>query len=1402
MASASSIELLSRSTPPINNIPWSNVLTVFINGNQIQLVNPDPTELLVTFIRDKAGLKGTKLGCEEGGCGACTVVLTKKQGIVSVNSCLRPLCANDGMAITTVEGIGSVKSGLSDEQKSIVSNNGTQCGFCTPGWVTNMHALNESSAATNSPLSKLDIEKYLDGNICRCTGYKPIVTAFHSFSTDQKQSHDCDGVCSPTKPACISHGCVNESGDLEDTLCGSHSHSHAPSGCGVGSKSKPLGSKRLRERDMSLVRAFTPQPLMFFNPATGKRWIRPVGLDQLCAVLAEYSFANNTHGRNVIQLVGGNTSIGVTKYMNGSAPYNSPDDYNVFVDVNCVSIMTASMFDAPSGELTVGAATSIHDMISLLNKHATPSVTPHVDDNNPRSIFSVTANHLLRIANSQVRHAASWAGNLMVYLHYMTSFPSDAVLALTTAGVKLQLSNLSGEIVIVDMGTFLTYSYEGFVAAGLFIVSLVITETNLQPRVAGSILPRETVSQTFKIAQRAANAHAHVNAGFQFQLLKQGPAATVPVCLSARIVYGGVSQSIFLATRTMQVLQNAAITSATLQTALTALQQDLLAAGPSSSYGDQEFRESVMQGALYRAFLSCYSVFNLPHNLASAVLPWVRPVTRGTEIYQPTSDTDPSSDAPVGRPVRKLEAPIQATGEAVYPSDEQMSAQGLHGSLVYATQCAVILTAIDTSAARSVPGVIAVYTAVDVPGANTIGGGIFLYVPVGQVVQCIGAPLAVVVATSEAIANQASALVRVTYQGTSAVPIVNLSQAIQQQSFFSDVPESVSYLLKGDPSAALSGSYRTVSGHIAAGGQYHFAMEAQAAVATVSDGDNIDVVCGTQDPSGNQAAIANMLSVPQNKVIVKCTRTGGAFGGKFTGGLSVSLSAALVASKLSRSVRIFNSRTAEMSMQGGREGWAVDYVVGFAADGAISAIKYDFYVDAGISSSDTIGSLSMGVTWSDNAYFVPNIEINAKVCFTNTPARTSMRAPGVVQSCLATEMVIERIAVELGLSTTSVQQRNFIRDGETTITGQPIKDCTMPTIWSTLLTRSHFEERFARCTDFNKNSLWRKRGIAVSPVKYGMGWSYYGAGVRVGVRAADGTVTVAHNGIEMGQGINTKVAQAVAMSLGVDVGLVRVTATATDKVVNGGPTGGSGTSEVVVQAALNACAALNDRLDPFRPSTKTVQLTNKRRYAKSTDTASWVELLSSLPCDVSLNVEGWFSPPENPNGQAFQYFVYAAAVTEIELDVLSGAVHVLASEIVYDCGQSLNPAVDCGQIEGALVMGLGYFLTEKVEYAPSGLLQTAGTWEYKPPMVQDIPSVLMLTLLKNAYNPDGILGSKAVGEPPMVTASSIYFALKMAIQSARGDAGVSGHFDLEVPSTVDLRQKACLVSANRFVMPC
>jgi xanthine dehydrogenase/oxidase len=435
-----------------SEIPWSNELTFVLNGSTVKLVNPDPEELLATYIRDKAGLKGTKLGCEEGGCGACTVVLSKPDGTISVNSCLRPLCTNDGMAITTVEGIGSISGGMSSEQESIVKHNGTQCGFCTPGWISNMHARNMATEEGTKPaISGGDIDQYFDGNICRCTGYKPILTAFKESASSSSCGGDgsckVTGICSSTRKASC-HTSIEDIGSHGDH------HHHPSSASWAGRKSSPLGGRR----QLAQLGNYTPQPLHFYGSQSHTHWYRPVDLSQLSAVLKEYQ----QDGAACVQLVGGNTSIGVTKYFNGTAPYNTQDKYSVFIDINNIPQLSEQTYDPSSKILRAGASLTLTELIELLNSNANRPTNSDTGEVDHHSVFSVTAHHLRRIANTQVRNAGTWAGNLGIFKRHST-FPSDAVLALTTANAVLTICDADGTIRQMNMSEFLQVTHTAFI---------------------------------------------------------------------------------------------------------------------------------------------------------------------------------------------------------------------------------------------------------------------------------------------------------------------------------------------------------------------------------------------------------------------------------------------------------------------------------------------------------------------------------------------------------------------------------------------------------------------------------------------------------------------------------------------------------------------------------------------------------------------------------------------------------------------------------------------------------------------------------------------------------------------------------------------------------------------------
>lgn len=489
--------------------------------------------------------------------------------------------------------------------------------------------------------------------------------------------------------------------------------------------------------------------------------------------------------------------------------------------------------------------------------------------------------------------------------------------------------------------------------------------------------------------------------------------------------------------------------------------------------------------------------------------------------------------------------------------------------------------------------------------------------------------------------------------------------------------------------------------------------------------------------------------------------------------------AAICAKKHNRPVRIQTNRNDEMKMAGNRHPFYAEYKVGASSKGKIIALDLNFWADGGYPYDASFGSVDAAQLSMDNVYNIDNYRSQGLVCRTNLPTNTSMRAPGTVQAIFIIESVIDDISRNLKLSADLIREVNYYKEGDVTPTGQPLNYFTLPKVLQHL--QPALSSLKVDCEEFNAKNRWRKRGISMIPHKYGIGWTGYDAVVTVNVIGDDGTIFINQSGTEIGQGLYTKVAQVVAYSLGVDLSTISVGSVSTEKIPNFGTTGGSGTSETCCQAALIACDNLKKRLESVKSSLP--------------DNSTWKEIVSKAnSLGIDLSSTGVYNPLDSM--YPFDYFVYSAAVSQVEIDVLTGEINVLRSDISYDCGRSLNPAIDIGQIEGAFIMGLGFVLTEERVLASNGKNLTAGTWEYKPPSSMDIPIKFNVSLLDHLPNPIGIMKSKATGEPPYSLAFSVFFAVKDAVSAARRELVKSEIFQLECPATVARVGNACGVSIN------
>lgn len=1344
---------------------WDSTLNFFVNGVAVSIDNPDPSLLLVDYIRDVMLLKGTKIGCGEGGCGACTVMLSWKDPnsgatlYKSINSCLRPLCAMDGFNVTTIEGLGSSLVGYDPVQTALAKGNGTQCGFCSPGWVMRMH---EALTDTPKPTAS-QVDNSFDGNMCRCTGMFPILTAFKTFSTDAPKPKGgcCGGSCgSKAAVGGAGGGCGSGSG----SGCGSGSGSGAPAALPRLPLPEPLKRwvrtpKHFRKRVGAVGTA----------SASTVSWYTPTTLTDLVALQAQFS----TAPVGTVKYVCGNTAYGVEKYYN-TPMY--PTAYTVFIDTTHVPDLAVASH-TPSG-LTVGASVSLDQLITLCNQLDPMSPLFTNDPTTEKvstatSSYSALARHLLLVATKQVRSVGSWAGNLMLASHYH-AFPSDVTLVLMALGASL---------VVVQSGSTLTVPIEQVYASAILNKPSTLIVSMTIPNLAGvtATAPGTWVIDTYKTMLRHQNSHALCNAGFALQV-------SGGVVSSCRIFFGGVSSKLFRASQTEVNLTGKPFTQDVLTACQGALSSDITNVGASTYYGTTDaYRRQLAAAMLYKLFLRASPPSALSPAVVSAGERYVRPASSETLTYT----TNPA-EAPVSMPVMKLGALKQVAGEAMYPFDEKQERDGLYGALAITMTSSGTITAIDVSLAVGMPGVFRVLTVADIPksGKNDIGanpGQEKMFLAVGDSIGCMGQSVALVLADTFAHALEASRAVAVAVAAPATPPIFTIKEAMAATppAFY---PSGVPNIVKGDVASALAASATVVAGSVTVGGQKHVYMEVQNATARLLEDDTLEVSASTQCLAVCQMTASNITGMPANKINLISRRAGGGYGGKGSRQLPLVGAASLGALVTGKQVHVLLERCQDFIMTGGREELYAEYEVGVNASGVIQGMKVTWYTNGGAFLDNSQGDLGMLMLWADTVYFFPTYLGVGIVCQTNLPATTAVRAPGVPQSVFVMESIMDQLAHTLKMDPVALRQANFLALNETTPYGQPILYLSLPTVWAQTLEQSNYTVAQKQVDAFNAANRWRKRGIAAMPMKYGIGWPGYNAEAIIRVYTADGTVQVSTSGIEMGQGLYTKVCQAVAYKLGIDMSTISVVPTVSDATSANSQTGGSGTSEVSVMAAMNACDVLIARLAPTKAANPSY---------------TWVQLVNAATnAGVDLLAEGFYSPTSNPSGGTqFQYFVFAAAVSVVEIDVLTGELEILSTELVYDCGQSLNPLVDVGQIEGAFVFGLGLFLTEDVAFDPlSGQLLSVGTFEYKPPFALDIPQAMSVTLIPDCPNPIGILGSKATGEPPLALGASVHFAVKYAVRSARADAGDMTDFSLPSPATPCEIASCCMTTTAMMTL--
>ncbi|XP_069464775.1 xanthine dehydrogenase/oxidase-like isoform X2 [Ambystoma mexicanum] len=1316
--------------------PPADQLVLFVNGKKVIENNADPEMSLLTYLRRKLGLPGTKLGCHEGGCGACTVMLSRFDRIqrriihYSANACLAPVCSLHHVAVTTVEGIGSTKTRLHPVQERIAKSHGSQCGFCTPGFVMSMYTL-----LRNSPEPTMEeIENAFQGNLCRCTGYRPILEGYRTFSKD---SGECCGKRDENTGCCM-----DRMSEMSSALFNPDEFQpYDPT-------QEPIFPPEL------LMQADVPPKQLCFR---GERvtWIQPADLSELLALKALHREA---------RLVVGNTEVGIEmKFKNMLYP--------VIIAPGLIPELTSIQHTTEG--IIFGAGCSLTCIREVLEK-AVDNLPSHQTE-----VFQAVLEQLRWFAGHQIRNVAAIGGNIM------TASPiSDLNPVFMASRSKLAVISKEGQRTVPMDEHFFTGYRKTAIKPQEILLSVEIPRTR-----------KFEYFSAFKQASRREDDIAIVTAGMQVRF-KDGSNQVEEMQLS----YGGMAPTTALAKRTCAALIGREWNESLLQDACQLLAEEM-SLSPDAPGGMVAFRRTLTLSFFFKFYLTVHeklakdlnannnAIDGLPTEYQSATELFHKDPPSGVQLFQEV----PSGQSPedmVGRPLMHLAAAKQASGEAVYCDDIPRYENELYLALVTSTKAHAKVMSIDTKGAECVPGFVCFVSAKDIPGSNVTSECQDETVFAESTVTCVGHIIAAVVADTQEHAQRAAKAVKITYEDLPH--IITIQEAIDAESFY----EPTLKIENGNLEQGFLESDHIIEGELHLGGQEHFYMETQCTIAVPKGEDGeMELYVATQNPANTQKCVASALGVSANHIVIRVKRLGGGFGGKDTRNTLLTTAVAVAAHKVGRPVRCMLDRDEDMLITGGRHPFLGRYKVGFLKNGRVVAADITHYSNGGNSEDYSNAVMTKSLLSIDSAYNIPVVRVTGHMCKTNLPSNTAFRGFGAPQGVMITETWMSNIALTCGLPADQVRRLNMYREGDSTFYNQRIEELTVERCWEECCLSSNYHQRMKEKDDFNRKNRWKKRGMAIIPARFpiGFGIPFMGqAGALVHVYT-DGSVLLTHGGTEMGQGLHTKMVQVASRVLGIPPSKVHISETSTATVPNASPTAASLSSDLNGMAVYNACQTILQRLEP---------------YKSSKPEGSWEEWVSAAYYDrVSLSSTGFYKVPyhfydiETNEGQAFTYFTYGTACSEVEVDCLTGDHKNIRTDIVMDVGTSLNPAIDIGQIEGAFVQGLGLLTLEDLRYSTEGSLYTRGPGMYKIPAVGDIATEFNVSLLRDCPNSKAIYSSKAVGEPPLVLSSSVFFAIKDSIAAARSEAGLTGPFRLDSPATPERIRGACVDNFTKLCPP-
>jgi xanthine dehydrogenase large subunit len=726
-------------------------------------------------------------------------------------------------------------------------------------------------------------------------------------------------------------------------------------------------------------------------------------------------------------------------------------------------------------------------------------------------------------------------------------------------------------------------------------------------------------------------------------------------------------------------------------------------------------------------------------------------------------------------------AHLHVSGSATYIDDMPELAGTLHIALGLSPLAHGRIDSIDLERLRAQPGVVAVLTAADIPGPNDCGPIVHddPILAEGEV-HYLGQPVFAVVAQTRDAARRVAALAKQVITLTPLPAVLTARDAHARQQYV--LPPM--HLARGDAAGAIQSAPHRLAGSLAVGGQEQFYLEGQISYAVPLEDGGMRVHCSTQHPSEMQHVVAHALKLSANQVLVECRRMGGGFGGKESQSALFACVAAVAARQLNRPVKLRLDRDDDFLVTGRRHGFDYDFEVGFDDEGRVLGAEIVLISNAGFSADLSGPVMTRAMCHFDNAYWLPDVSLHGYSARTNTQSNTAFRGFGGPQGAIAIEYMLDSIARTLGRDPLDVRRVNYYGNGERNVTPyrQTVDDNVIHGLTDDLVESAAYAQRRRDIAAFNATSPVLKKGLTLTPVKFGISFNvthFNQAGALVHVYS-DGSILVNHGGTEMGQGLNTKVAQVVAHELGVSLERVRCTATDTSKVANTSATAASTGTDLNGKAAQDAARQIRERLADFaaqahggdaadvRFNNDLVQVAGKTLpFAEFVNTAYMAR--------VQLWSDGFYATPglhwdrTTMTGRPFFYFAYGAAVSEVLVDTLTGEWKLLRADLLHDVGRSLNPAIDIGQIEGGFIQGMGWLTSEELVWHPTtGALLTHAPSTYKIPTANDAPAVWNTQLYDNANVHNSIHRSKAVGEPPLLLAFSVWLAIRDAVAAALG----------------------------------